>query len=87
MYNAAMEKDIEKVMPLHKKIIEISNSFYNVGQYESSIIKGTKCVLSLMGICNDFMAEPFHKFRKPEREIIQKKLKNINIEGYDNQYG
>ncbi len=87
MYNAATEKNIDKLMPLHKKIIEVSNSIYHIGKYGSSMIKGIKCVLSLMGICSDFMAEPFHRFRQPERDIIQKKLKKINIDGYDNQYG
>ena len=33
-------------------------------------IKATKCSLSLLGICDDFMAEPFHRFRAPERERV-----------------
>ena len=32
----------------------------------SGFIKGVKCSLALMGICSDFMAEPFNHFRKEE---------------------
>ena len=34
------------------------------------MIKGVKCALKYMGICNDFIAEPFHSFRKNEREKV-----------------
>ena len=39
--------------------MQISTTIYNVGQYGSSYLKGLKCALSIMGICGDFMAEPF----------------------------
>jgi len=30
-----------------------------------------------MGICDDFMAEPFHRFRAPERERIRKIVEEV----------
>lgn len=43
---------------------------YEIGKYASRHIKATKCALSLLGICDDFMAEPFHRFKKPERDRV-----------------
>jgi 4-hydroxy-tetrahydrodipicolinate synthase len=58
----------------------VSDSFYRIGKYSSSIIKGIKCVASTMGLCNDFMAEPFHKFRAEERALVKARLKEIQAE-------
>jgi len=79
LYNAACSKDLPKVDLLHKKVMQLSNAIYNVGQYESSYLKGLKCALSCIGICNDFMAEPFHRFRRAEHDRIQQYVKELGI--------
>jgi hypothetical protein len=33
-----------------------------------------------MDLCNDFMAEPFHKFRETEREIIRQHLIELGLQ-------
>ncbi|MCA1744630.1 MAG: dihydrodipicolinate synthase family protein [Bacteroidales bacterium] len=58
---------------------EISSSIYTVGRYGSSYLKGLKCALSLMGICEDYIADPFHKFKAEERSVIEKKLQALNL--------
>ena len=65
---------------LQQQIQRVSDSFYRVGRHASSIIKGIKCVLATKGICNDFMAEPFHRFRDTERELVATRLKEIEAE-------
>jgi 4-hydroxy-tetrahydrodipicolinate synthase len=65
---------------LQKQIQHVSDSFYRIGKYSSSIIKGIKCALACMGVCDDFMAEPFHRFREPERELVKARLKEIQNE-------
>jgi len=35
----------------------------------------------LLGICDDFMAEPFHRFRQPERERVQAVLESLKFPG------
>jgi dihydrodipicolinate synthase/N-acetylneuraminate lyase len=72
--------DLARAQELQKEIQRISDSFYRIGKYSSSIIKGIKCVASLLGVCNDFMAEPFHKFRASEREVVATRLKEIQAE-------
>ncbi|AQQ71154.1 putative 2-keto-3-deoxy-galactonate aldolase YagE [Limihaloglobus sulfuriphilus] len=80
LYNAAVKKDIDTVVELHKKVVQISMTIYSTGRYGSSVLKGIKCALGLMGVCNDFISEPFHRFRDPEREIIRKFLSEIKID-------
>jgi len=79
LYNAAYSKDLSKVQSLHKKVMQISTNIYNVGRFESSYLKGLKCALSCMGICSDFLAEPFHRFRRAEHKRIQRYIKELGI--------
>lgn len=61
-------------------IQQVSDSFYRIGKYSSAIIKGIKCALACQGICDDFMAEPFHRFRPAEREMVQTRLQAMAAE-------
>ncbi|MEK6796229.1 MAG: dihydrodipicolinate synthase family protein [Spirochaetota bacterium] len=78
MYAAAMAKDTARMLDLQKKMFAL-REIYRVGHYASSGIKGVKCALSIMGICSDFMAEPFHNFRSAEREKVHAILQTLNI--------
>jgi len=81
LYNAAMERDLTTVAELHERVMAISNTIYSVGQYKSSYLKGLKCSLSCMGICSDFLAEPFHRFRPKEHQLIQQHLEALGLTG------
>jgi 4-hydroxy-tetrahydrodipicolinate synthase len=78
LYNASVTRDFEKITGLQQKVMQISTTIYKVGHYGSSYMKGLKCALSIMGICNDFMAEPFLRFKEPEREKIRQFLDELN---------
>lgn len=65
---------------LQKQIQRVSDSFYRIGKYSSSIIKGIKCALACQGVCDDFMAEPFHRFRAEEREQVKTRLREVEDE-------
>ena len=69
-----------RAQALQQQIQRVSDSFYRVGRYSSSIIKGIKCVANCLGICDDFMAEPFHRFRAGERELVKARLKEVEVE-------
>jgi 4-hydroxy-tetrahydrodipicolinate synthase len=73
-YEAAVADDVAKVRALQERIMTISGALYGVGRHVSSFLKGVKCSLDLMGICSDFMAEPFSRFREEERAIIRSRL-------------
>ena len=71
MYDAAQAHDIARVRELQRKIMQISTSIYTVGKYGSSYLKGVKCALSLLGICDDYLSYPYRRFRAEERERIR----------------
>ncbi len=51
---------------------------YDVGNNPASaVVKGIKCALSLMGICNGRMAEPFREFAASDVEKIKQLLEEI----------
>ena len=77
MYNAAMAHDIDRVRQLQHVIMQISTTFYTVGKYGSSYLKGVKCALSLLGICDDYLAYPYSKFRAEERERIRQAIESV----------
>jgi 4-hydroxy-tetrahydrodipicolinate synthase len=61
----------------HQARIERLQGIYEIGKYASRFIKGTKCSLSLMGICDDFLADPFHRFRTEDRARVAEVLRQV----------
>jgi dihydrodipicolinate synthase/N-acetylneuraminate lyase len=71
LYQAARSADLARVRALHAQVMLVSDNLYRVGRHPSAIIKGLKCALSLLEVCEDFMAEPFHRFHDPERQRVR----------------
>lgn len=80
LYDAAASKDFEKLAELQSQVLRVSLSLYNIGKYASSYIKGVKTALNLLGVCSDYMAEPFHKFKDAERAVVKKKLIELGLD-------
>ena len=72
--------DLVRAQELQRHIQRVSDSFYRIGKYSSSIIKGIKCALACLGVCDDFMAEPFRRFRADERAVVQRRVAEIEAE-------
>jgi len=79
LYNAAVAKDVQKVQVLQTKVMQISSSIYSVGSYGSSYLKGVKSALSILGICNDFLAAPFNKFDSTHKLQIKAAIDALNL--------
>jgi dihydrodipicolinate synthase/N-acetylneuraminate lyase len=79
LYNAAAAGDIAAARKLHEKVMSISMTIYSAGSFRSTILKGIKCSLGLMGICSDFIAEPFHRFREPQKQRIREYLERLEL--------
>lgn len=77
LYHAAVNKDVDKVRELHAKVMQISSSIYTVGSYGSSYLKGVKSALSVLGICNDYLAAPFNKFDEAHKDKIRQAIDNL----------
>ncbi len=81
IYDAAKARDFDRAAKLHAQVMRISSTLYRVGRYGSAFIKGVKCALHELGICDDFMAEPFHRFREEERARVRACLAELGITG------
>lgn len=77
-YQAAAASNRPRIAELSHTINQLQG-IYEIGKYASRFIKATKCALSLLGICDDFMAEPFHRFRLPERQRVREILDTIDF--------
>lgn len=75
-FAAACRGDAAAIAPLQQRIMQLQ-AIYEVGKYASRHIKATKCGLSLLGICDDFMTEPFHHFRPRERTQVRAVLERL----------
>ncbi len=74
MYEAAKRNDTSRVVELQGMVMRIRQGVYSVGSSGAKVSRGLKCALSCLGICDDFMAEPFHRHGKPQREEIRRNL-------------
>ncbi len=80
LYEAAVADELDRVRELHAQVMRLSGTIYTVGKHGSAFVKGLKCALSCLGICDDFMAEPFHRFRAAQRKQIQNHLTQLSAE-------
>jgi 4-hydroxy-tetrahydrodipicolinate synthase len=78
LYNASVERDLDRIAILREKVMMIDNTIFSVGRHKSRIIKGIKCALSVMGICSDYVALPLRKFRYEERFTIEQHVTELN---------
>lgn len=79
LYEAARTGDIARARALHAQVMRVGE-LYSIGRHSSAVIKGIKCALSLQGVCDDFMAEPFTRFREPERARVLALLAALKVE-------
>lgn len=83
LYEACLANDVNSISKHMTKVNWISDTIYDVGKQESKYVKGTKCALSLMGICHDYAALPIGQFNSIERHQISTFLTNFQ---YDDEY-
>lgn len=79
LYNASLAKDKNKIVEIQRKVAHLYDTIYSVGKDASRITKGIKCALSVMGICDDYMALPLRRFGTEDREVIK-----FHIENFEN---
>lgn len=72
--------DLVRARQLHAQVMKVSGALYRIGHHPSAVIKGIKCALACLGVCDDFMAEPFHRFRTEERHQVEQQLQVLKAE-------
>ena len=83
LYNACLNNDTQAISKHLERVNWISDTIYNVGKEESKYVKGTKCTLSLMGLCQDYSAPPITPFNETERAMVANYLAQFP---YDKEY-
>jgi 2-dehydro-3-deoxy-D-pentonate aldolase len=54
------------------------NTIYNIGKCNSRITKGINCALSVMGICNDYVAFPLRRFEGEDKQKIEQYISELS---------
>lgn len=77
-YEASVARDFDKISHLRSKVMKLYNTIYSVGQYNSRFTKGINCALSVMGICNDYVAFPLRRFEGEDKQKIERYILELN---------
>ncbi|MCA9068672.1 MAG: dihydrodipicolinate synthase family protein [Planctomycetaceae bacterium] len=78
-FEAVIAGDDPRANLLNEHIQELQR-IYSIGKYMSRFIKATKSAVSLLGICEDVMAEPFDHFKAPEREKVREIIEPLRTQ-------
>ena len=79
LYEAAVAGDQERTAELRRLVALQGEKLYSIGAHGSAFIKGVKCALSCLGICDDGMAEPFQRFREEKREQVRQAVRELGL--------
>jgi 4-hydroxy-tetrahydrodipicolinate synthase len=77
LFEAVRTGNLSRACDLQERVRAVAEKLYRVGQHPSATIKGIKCAVACLGLASDFMAEPFHRFREPERRRIREALEEL----------
>jgi dihydrodipicolinate synthase/N-acetylneuraminate lyase len=77
LYEAVRAGDLARACDLQQRVRAVAEKLYHVGKHPSATIKGIKCAIACLGLASDFMAEPFHRYREPERRRIREALEEL----------
>lgn len=77
LHHAARDGDLPRTRDLQERVTRVGERLYGVGRHPSTVIKGLKCAAACRGLASDFMAEPFHRFREPERRRVEEALEEL----------
>jgi len=78
LFAAVKGGDRARIEELQRQVQQLGQ-IYSVGRHASAVIKGMKCACSLLGLCDDRMAEPFERFHEPERARVRAVLASLNL--------
>ena len=84
LYEASLSNDVNSIAKLREKVLYIHDTIYTVEKSPTRSIKAIKCSLSVLGICNDYMASPLHRLDTERRNEIKSYLQRL---GYGEHIG
>jgi len=75
---AAKSGDQARLARLQERLRQLGR-IYSIGQHASTVIKGLKCALSLMGLSSGVMADPLKSFNPPEQDRVRAVLEELQL--------
>ena len=81
LYEASVARDLARIFVLRESVMKLYNTIYSVGKSTSRYTKGTKCGLSALGICNDYIAFPLRKFEGEDKQKIEQYISEMTALG------
>jgi dihydrodipicolinate synthase/N-acetylneuraminate lyase len=80
LYQAASRGDLATVRSRHERVMKLSSNLYSIGSANSSYLRGLKCALACLGLCDDYLAQPFRRFEPWERRLLEERLRELGLE-------
>ena len=74
---AALAGETQRASQLQADVLRVTSSLYRVSTSAAAITQGVKSALSLLGICDDAMTEPFRRLTGEQRRAIQTSLDEL----------
>jgi len=77
LYEAAAAGDQQTIAQI-ENALTIQRQIYTIGNGSTPSLQGIKCALALRGICQDHMAEPYHRLSTEHRDQIGTILRELD---------
>lgn len=79
LYEAAVRQDVERVLVLHRKVMQLSAALYHKGGRGKSVTQGIKAALAALDICNDAVALPLSDLTIEEKREIAQYIERLDF--------
>lgn len=78
LYEASRSGRQDEIKELRRRVTRLGR-IYAIGRNASAPVKGIKCALALLGICDDQMAEPLSRLGPPDRTRVKQVLEQLGL--------
>jgi 4-hydroxy-tetrahydrodipicolinate synthase len=68
LYNAASTGDLQRAVKLHQEVIAFGRAVY----HGENPLRGLKCGLEALGICNSLLTEPLKEYSQEQRRVVER---------------
>lgn len=77
LYQAALDRDFEKIQMYQKVVMEVSSKLYGHGNCKSSYLRGVKATCAFLGLSQGYLASPLYEFSASEMIEFKKKFDQV----------
>lgn len=77
LYEAAAKGDLPRVTRAHSEVMRFGRAVYRSAQYDANPLRGMKCALHLLGVCEEGLTEPLAPYTSEERETVREYLQEV----------